>query len=1170
MDKTFVGGQGDDQRKEDSLRNLENNKERSKDNGMNYSELKLKKLARRVNPQHALIFDAKRLQAGKSLLKDSLLQSIFRIGNKIPRHVVTLDEKYLRRCLESIRISAAKAAQCDISLNLSSVKMGILADGLNSAKIRVENTCDSGRFVFECPLAVGSGSGSLVIGPAGQWVVGSIMGSKSMANILKSPLLQKLGALDAGARVNDVKGSISYDFMSSPGGFSFYPTPKLGSETPILGNHKDGREAVNNRLVSLSSTNSTCSDQSFSSTSTTISQGMLQCTWKNGIPHFVFSVDDQREVYVANLTREKSVGHRGQDYMYLFHSSKGKNKDHGIRDNESDLVGKMRVSTSFSISPQDSKLMETQFVLFSGDETFDGEMQTSSHNYRKNKGLSKKVVKVFKSSHSSKQRTMPRFHRSGSLIEESSWDPCQDTVKNPAALSGTNLLEDELPPNLELAAIVVKDRVPETPRQEVGGWGLKFLKKAGVKQAVGTLEAPVSSACARNTGDCSTSMDILVPAGIHGGPRTRNGGPSSLIERWRSGGHCDCGGWDLGCPLTVLKAKSSKEDCSPPIDMSEACKLFDFVIKGSEHGAPTLRIANVHDGLWNPEERIEAGGAWLVVLLNLKAMLCNANSSIGSIPQYVSLKQPYHEERGVYIMSTKRKQETDACKAMKPFGFIQRQVKSAIKELLPLYGGSWELIKDANYGVLLEFLLSNNEGEDKVAKSKPEVGKKRSTEAPKKMEVLPLPAVSSDSEDCQPLLRRSRRRQQTDNSNPVMVQNSVVKVEDDENEQLVRLLPWHQIEKGSVFKKSDLQLVGSTIERVGWVAAGGLTTDLGTGISCLATEVEPKKEQIPSASELDQLPLAVVHPETVEKHTSACGTMKAILYVDDISKGEERVKISLVNRCTDEELPDFPYISQNFVYDKAYVNFTLASITDKDCCSRCLKDCLTCSMPCACANRTGGEFVYAPGGLLKDSFLEEIISSQRFKRPNLIFCRDCPLERSKGKYEPKSCKGHLERKFIKECWSKCRCSKQCGNRVVQRGISVALQVFETPEGKGWGVRSVNDLPRGAFVCEYVGEIITNAEMHERIMQSRSDNKNRYLVPLDADWCCDANLVEIPVEVESPDHHYYHFAFFTTREIAAMEELTWDYGIEFGEQDHHQPVQAFKCLCGSSFCCDKNR
>ncbi|KAK8694042.1 hypothetical protein V6N13_071606 [Hibiscus sabdariffa] len=42
-------------------------------------------------------------------------------------------------------------------------------------------------------------------------------------------------------------------------------------------------------------------------------------------------------------------------------------------------------------------------------------------------------------------------------------------------------------------------------------------------------------------------------------------------------------------------------------------------------------------------------------------------------------------------------------------------------------------------------------------------------------------------------------------------------------------------------------------------------------------------------------------------------------------------------------------------------------------------------------------------------------------------------------------------------------------------------------------------------------------------------------------CLDANLIEIPVEVETSDLHYYHLAFFTTREVHALEELTWANG-----------------------------
>ncbi|KAK1368235.1 hypothetical protein POM88_034327 [Heracleum sosnowskyi] len=64
-------------------------------------------------------------------------------------------------------------------------------------------------------------------------------------------------------------------------------------------------------------------------------------------------------------------------------------------------------------------------------------------------------------------------------------------------------------------------------------------------------------------------------------------------------------------------------------------------------------------------------------------------------------------------------------------------------------------------------------------------------------------------------------------------------------------------------------------------------------------------------------------------------------------------------------------------------------------------------------------------------------------------------------------------------------------------------------------------------------------------------------------CGDANMVEIPVEIETPDHHYYHLAFFTRREVVAYEELTWEYGIDFGDTRH--PVKAFKCSCGSKLC-----
>lgn len=65
--------------------------------------------------------------------------------------------------------------------------------------------------------------------------------------------------------------------------------------------------------------------------------------------------------------------------------------------------------------------------------------------------------------------------------------------------------------------------------------------------------------------------------------------------------------------------------------------------------------------------------------------------------------------------------------------------------------------------------------------------------------------------------------------------------------------------------------------------------------------------------------------------------------------------------------------------------------------------------------------------------------------------------------------------------------------------SFLLQVFSTREGKGWGLRTLEDLPKGTFVCEYVGEILTNMELYERIMQDTGNERHTYPVTLDADW-----------------------------------------------------------------------
>lgn len=49
------------------------------------------------------------------------------------------------------------------------------------------------------------------------------------------------------------------------------------------------------------------------------------------------------------------------------------------------------------------------------------------------------------------------------------------------------------------------------------------------------------------------------------------------------------------------------------------------------------------------------------------------------------------------------------------------------------------------------------------------------------------------------------------------------------------------------------------------------------------------------------------------------------------------------------------------------------------------------------------------------------------------------------------------------------------------------------------------IPKGTFVCEYVGEILTNMELYERIMQDTGNERHTYPVTLDADWGSEQGL-----------------------------------------------------------------
>jgi hypothetical protein len=148
------------------------------------------------------------------------------------------------------------------------------------------------------------------------------------------------------------------------------------------------------------------------------------------------------------------------------------------------------------------------------------------------------------------------------------------------------------------------------------------------------------------------------------------------------------------------------------------------------------------------------------------------------------------------------------------------------------------------------------------------------------------------------------------------------------------------------------------------------------------------------------------------------------------------------------DMMPFRYMSTSKVHEKASVNMSLFSPSLRNCCDCETWDCLLADMPCECAKALGGEIAYEKGGILKDCFLLQGIYNSKKPGP---------------------------RKFIRECSMRCRCHHECGNRVVQQGMKYPLEIFYTGQ-TGWGIRVSRSIPRGAFVFELAGEILTNAKM----------------------------------------------------------------------------------------------
>ncbi|KAM6182101.1 histone-lysine N-methyltransferase EHMT1 isoform 3-T3 [Erethizon dorsatum] len=251
----------------------------------------------------------------------------------------------------------------------------------------------------------------------------------------------------------------------------------------------------------------------------------------------------------------------------------------------------------------------------------------------------------------------------------------------------------------------------------------------------------------------------------------------------------------------------------------------------------------------------------------------------------------------------------------------------------------------------------------------------------------------------------------------------------------------------------------------------------------------------------------------------------------DIARGYERVPIPCVNVVDSELCPsNYKYVSQNCVTSPMNID---RNITHLQYCV-CTDDCS--SSTCMCGQLSMRCWYDKDGRLLPEFNMAE---------PPLIF----------------------------ECNHACSCWRNCRNRVVQNGLRARLQLYRTQD-VGWGVRTLQDIPVGTFVCEYVGELISDSEADVREEDSYLfdlDNKDGEVYCIDARFYgnvsrfinhhCEPNLVPVRVFMSHQDLRFPRIAFFSTRLIHAGEQLGFDYGERFWDIKG----KLFSCRCGSPKC-----
>uniref|UniRef100_A0AAY4DJ39 Histone-lysine N-methyltransferase ASH1L-like n=1 Tax=Denticeps clupeoides TaxID=299321 RepID=A0AAY4DJ39_9TELE len=167
----------------------------------------------------------------------------------------------------------------------------------------------------------------------------------------------------------------------------------------------------------------------------------------------------------------------------------------------------------------------------------------------------------------------------------------------------------------------------------------------------------------------------------------------------------------------------------------------------------------------------------------------------------------------------------------------------------------------------------------------------------------------------------------------------------------------------------------------------------------------------------------------------------------------------------------------------------------------------------------------------------------------------------------------LNRMIYTECSpSTCPCTDKCDNQHIQKHDWVQCLERFRAEGKGWGIRTKEPLRSGQFIIEYLGEVVSEHEFRNRMMQQYFAHSGHYCLNLDSGMVIDsyrmgneARFINHSCEPNCEMQKWsvngvYRIGLFALKDMNSGTELTYDYNFHSFNTEEQQV-----CKCGSESC-----